>query len=188
MANYLTQQDVDNYGSELLDVSQRAALQVVAPYLQNLEQQSAQLRQQQAREQRRALDERVAALVPNYREVDRDPAWHQWLMGVDLMSGRIRQALLNEAIANGDARRVELFFRQFQQQQGQSSSSSSTRAPGRRSAMSKPFYTHAQIKQLYEQHRKGAYAGREAEWDRIEADIFAAQREGRVEYVPFLTK
>jgi hypothetical protein len=39
---------------------------------------------------------------------------------------------------------------------------------------------HAQIGELYSRHRKGAYAGREAEWARQEADIFAAQREGRV--------
>ena len=38
-----------------------------------------------------------------------------------------------------------------------------------------PTYTHAQIGQLYEQHRKGAFAGREAEWNRIEADIFATK-------------
>jgi hypothetical protein len=48
-----------------------------------------------------------------------------------LMAGRVRQALLNEAIAAGNARRVELFFRQFQQQEGQSSTSSSSRASGR---------------------------------------------------------
>ena len=35
----------------------------------------------------------------------------------------------------------------------------------RRSATSeKPVYTHNRIKQLYDQHRRGAYAGREAEW------------------------
>jgi hypothetical protein len=46
---------------------------------------------------------------------------------------------------------------------------------------------HAQIGELYPPHCKGAYAGREAEWDRIQADIFAAQREGRVQGV-YLTK
>jgi hypothetical protein len=43
------------------------------------------------------------------------------------------------------------------------------------------------IGRLYELHRKGAYAGREAEWARIENDIFVAQREGRVQGV-YLTK
>jgi hypothetical protein len=33
---------------------------------------------------------------------------------------------------------------------------------------------------LYEQHRKGAYSGRETEWARQERDIIAAGREGRI--------
>jgi hypothetical protein len=28
---------------------------------------------------RRNLDQRVAAAVPNYQEIDRDPRWLQWL-------------------------------------------------------------------------------------------------------------
>jgi hypothetical protein len=62
---YLNQNDYDNYGGELLDVTQRAALQAVSPYIQNLQQQNADLRYQQAREQRRRLDAQVAAAVPN---------------------------------------------------------------------------------------------------------------------------
>jgi hypothetical protein len=179
MANYLTQNDLDNYGPELLDVTQRAALNAVSPYIQQLQRQNADLQARQVQEQRRRLDQQVATLVPDYQDIDRNPAWHQWLRGVDLMSGRIRQALLNEAIRNGDARRVELFFKQFQQQAGQSSSSS--RASGGRPAPSnKPVYTRDQIKQLHAQHLRGAYAGREAEWARQEEDIIAASREGRI--------
>ena len=37
MATWLTNEDVQNFGTELLDVSQRAALHAVAPALQNLE-------------------------------------------------------------------------------------------------------------------------------------------------------
>jgi hypothetical protein len=44
------------------------------------------------------------------------------------------------------------------------------------------------IKKLYDAHRRGAYNGREDEWNRIENDIFQAQREGRVQATLFLTK
>jgi hypothetical protein len=71
---YLNQKDVDEYGNELLDVSQRAALQAVSPQLEYLQQQNANLQQQLLRDRRRALDEKVAAAVPDYREIDRDPA------------------------------------------------------------------------------------------------------------------
>jgi hypothetical protein len=103
----------------------------------------------------------------------------------DPLSGCVRQQLLNDAIANGDAGRVVAFFKGFQREAGQASSPQrchNTATP------SKPTYTRAQIGALYEQHRKGAYRGREAEWTRIENDIFSAQREGRVQDSPYLTK
>jgi hypothetical protein len=111
---YLTQQDVNDYGAELLDVSQRAALNVISPYLQQLQADNADLRARQARDARRALDERVAKAVPNYKDFDRDSRWHSWLSGIDLMSGRMRQQLLDEAIQAGDTRRVVGFFKKFE--------------------------------------------------------------------------
>jgi hypothetical protein len=93
---------------------------------------------------------------------------------------------LNIAIADGSASRVAAIFRGFMQEAGAGGSQPSS-ARGQRSS-GKPIYTRETIGQLYEAHRKGAYAGREAEWARQEADIFAAQREGRVQGVPYLTK
>ena len=61
------------------------------------------------------LDQAVEMAVPNYREIDRDPRWHRWLLGVDVLSGRVRQQLLNEAISSAAAPRVISFFRGFQQ-------------------------------------------------------------------------
>ena len=52
MANYLTQEDVQNYGSDLVDFAQRAAAHAVAPHLQNLEQQNAELQRRLAKEAR----------------------------------------------------------------------------------------------------------------------------------------
>jgi hypothetical protein len=204
---FLTPEDEQNYGRDLLDVAQRAALQTVAPRLENLEQKNEELRRQLAREQRRQLDNAVEMAVPDYREVDRNPRWHRWLLGIDVLSGRVRQTLLNEAISAGAAPRVISFFKSFLSEEvatGHVESASdfqpapapreptisltSLAAPGRARPATggvaslptdKPIYTRAQIKGLYEMHRKGAYTGREAEWARLEADIFAAQREGR---------
>jgi hypothetical protein len=186
---YLTQDDVSNYGTDLLDVGQRSALHVMAPHLQNLGQQNRELQQRLAVEARRNLDQRVAAAVPDYQEIDRDPRFHRWLLGIDVLTGRTRQTFLNDAVANGDANRIAAFFRGFQQEAGDTQQSSPTRrqAPGRRSS-GRPTYTREMIGQLYEAHRKGVYVGREAEWARQEADIFAAQRAGRVQGMPYLTK
>jgi hypothetical protein len=205
---YLTQEDEQNYGRELLDVTQRAALHVVAPHLQEMERQNADLRDQLAREARRALDQAVELAVPNYRDIDRDPRWHRWLLGIDVLSGRVRQQLLNEAISSAQAPRVISFFRGFLNEEAATGHNepapvshqaapprepavnlASLAAPGRARPATggdamlppeRPIYTRAQIRQLYEQHRRGAYVGREAEWARQDADIIAAGREGRI--------
>jgi hypothetical protein len=205
---YLTEQDVQTYGTELIDLTQRAAVQALAPQLQQIQEDNARLRQRLAQEARRNLDQRVAVLVPNYREIDRNPRWHQWLLGVDILAGRVRQTLLNEAISAADAPRVSSFFKGFLNEEAATGHSApapssfqaaapkepalnlaSLAAPGRARPANggdpnlpteKPIYTRAQISQLYNMERRGAYMGREAEWARQEADIFAAQREGRV--------
>jgi hypothetical protein len=176
---WLTQQDVNDYGGELVDFAQRAAIHAVAPHLTALEQQNAELQRQLAFEARRNLDQRVERQVPNFREVDRDPRWLSWLAGVDPLTGRARQVLLNDAIASTDASRVAAFFRKFQQEAGSTQQAS---APGRARSTSsgKPIYTRDQITKLYDQHRRGAYVGREAEWARLEVDIIRAGAEGRI--------
>lgn len=206
--NYLTDQDVENYGPELIDVTQRAALQAVQPQIQEVEQQNAALRKQLAIEARRRLDQAVELSVPNYKDIDRNPRWHRWLLGIDVLSGRVRQQLLNEAISAASAPRVISFFKGFQNEEAatghlEPAPSSqqpaaprdaavplaSLAAPGRARPATggdtsfppdKPIYTRAQIAQLYRMHQKGAYTGREAEWARQDADIIAAGREGRI--------
>jgi hypothetical protein len=160
----------------------------MAPHLQNLKQQSAKLQRQLAKEARHRLDQQVEAAVPDFREVDRNPRWHRWLLGIDEYTGRVRQLLLNDAVASGSVARVKAFFEGFRRAE-RAGGTPATAVNSRRSAPSaKPVYTRERIGELYEQHRKGAYAGREAEWARQEADIFAAQREGRVQGTPYLTK
>ena len=185
MANYLTQDDVNNYGTDLVDFTQRAAVQAVAPHLQALDQQNHELRQRLAAEARHRLDQQVEAAIPNWRDLDQHPDWHQWLLGIDPLSGELRQNLLNQAKASGDAARCIAFFRSFfnrARPQPHASSSHSPSYGARRtsSGINGPIYTAAQIAKLYDQKRRGAYTGREAEWARLEVDIFRAQHEGRV--------
>lgn len=46
------------------------------------------------------------ALVPDWREVEGQQAWHDWLAEVDPLSGAPRQAFLADAYTQGDMRRV----------------------------------------------------------------------------------
>src|SRR6476620_10523834 len=110
---FLTEKDVQDYGSDLVDFAQRAAVHAVGPHIENLQNQNYALRDRLAQEARRNLDQRVAALLPDYAERDQDPRWHDWLRQRDNLSGRVRQELLNDAIASTDAHRVVAFFRTF---------------------------------------------------------------------------
>ena len=109
-----------------------------ARHLHNLEQQNAELRQRLAIEARHRLDQQVERAVPNYREIDQDPRWHQWLLSSDPLSGRQRQQLLNDAIASGATNRVISFFRQFLRAEGVAGQTSSP-AYGRRAVEGKPW-------------------------------------------------
>jgi hypothetical protein len=181
----ITQRDVENYGSDLIDFTTRAATHAVEPQLAQLGQQSAELMRRLALETRARLDRDVEAAVPNYLEIDQDPRWHAWLRQVDPLNGRVRQELLNEAIAAGSATRVVAFFRGFQREVGQTSAPVFDWGPGqvlerRRPRPQGPVYTRDQIKHFYELHRKGKFTGREAEWARLEHEIIRAGREGRI--------
>jgi hypothetical protein len=140
------------------------------------------------KEARHRLDQQVAAAVPSFREIDRNPDWHSWLCGVDALSGEIRQRLLNAAIQRGDSSSVIAFFKKFQQEGGAAQTASAAPGRARTASSGKQTYTRDLIGQIYEAHRKGAYVGREQEWARQEADLFAAQLEGRVHGDPYLTK
>jgi hypothetical protein len=178
MPSYLTTEDVQNYGSDLVDFSQRAAVHALGPHLQQIHEDNAELRRRLAVESRARLDQRVEAAIPDFRNIDTDPRWHRWLLSIDPLSSRIRQTLLNEAIAAADAPRTISFFRKFLSEVGAGGTPSAVY--GRAGSSGKPVYTRSQIARLYDQHRRGAYVGREAEWRRQEADIIAAGREGRV--------
>jgi hypothetical protein len=183
--DYLTQADLQNYGPELVDFSQRAAVHAVAPQLAQLGQQSQELMQRLQRETRARLDREVEAAVPNYREIDNDPAWHQWLRQVDPYNGRIRQELLNDAIAAGSATRVVAFFRGFMREHGSQTTPVFDWGPGQVLERTRPrpqgrIYSRDEVKRLYELHRKGKFAGREDQWARLEHEIIRAGREGRI--------
>jgi len=149
------------------EMKSAAAAHAVAPHLQELERQNAELRNHLAREVRRNLDQRLAEAVPNFREIDRDPRWLQWLTGCNALSGQIRQQLLDDAVAKGNAGRVIAFFRGFLQEAAAGRHGQPGQAAGR-----KPIYTRAQITQMAGLRRTGVYSDAEgATW---EAELIAA--------------
>lgn len=204
----ITDEDRKNYGDDLLDVTRRAALEAVSPQLTALHQENQQLRQATTRQAMQNMYNALDGELANWREVNVSDRFKSWLRLRDVYSGAVRQNLLNSAVQAANAPRVLEFFKGFLREEQatgqqpvspQSAVDTSTprvaattldmlAAPGRarpatgdtQVPVDKPTFTRAQISGFYRQVNQGVYAGRQADKDALEAQIFAAQREGRV--------
>jgi hypothetical protein len=153
---------------------------------------------------RRDLESTLDREVPSWREINVAPEFHSWLALPDVFSGAIRHELLTAAYEQNNTPRVLAFFRGFLAEEaalapapkGEPAPVGATpdkipletlAAPGRAKTAAapgapaeKPTFTRAQISQFYADSAAGKYRGREAEKNRIEAQIFEAEREGRI--------
>jgi TolA-binding protein len=136
--------------------------------------------------------------VPNWREINDNADFQTWLLEVDPLVGITRQTILEDAQRNLEVMRVSNFFKSWLEISGQANVAQNTRrstsanelerqiAPGKGRSAGNPTgttaknYTREDINDFFRNVRDGKYRGREAERDRIERDIFAAQREGRI--------
>lgn len=144
--------------------------------------------------------------LPEWRQININEEFKRWLDLPDPYSGVTRSQLANEAYQANDARRVLSFFNGFISEMAATSPAPGSvappaaakpqhgptledfAAPGRARTSAghtqppgeKPIITTTQIANFYEAKRRGAYAGKEDEANRLEAMIFEAQRERRV--------
>ena len=205
----VTQLDEQQFGTEVIDLARRVARETLAPELQSLRGENEQLRSQLQRTGKQTIFSVLDERLPEWRQINVDPAFKRWLSLPDIYSGGIRQRLLDAAVKAADAPRTLASFTGFLREaaQGQSSQPQpapspaepppaarqpplslealaapgrARPAPGEQPAADKPIYTRAQISRFYADVRRGAYAGRENDKAAIERDIFAAQQEGRV--------
>jgi hypothetical protein len=171
----ITQQDVENYGTELIDFSRRAAREALGPEVRALQQQNAHLQARLRQTTRADLERQLDQRVPGWRQLHSDPQWLAWLDQPDDYSGQSRRELINRAADAGDVHRVAAFFQHPPAaQHGQARSQRSRPAV----TGGKPVYTREQIKHFYDQRRAGAIS--DARWGPLEADIVRAASEGRV--------
>ena len=139
--------------------------------------------------------------LPQWRDINVMPEFHQWLALPDMYSGAIKHELLKTAYAQCNTPRVLSFFKGFLDQeaayvpQGQQPqpvandrlSLEDLAAPGRaktsaacQAPAEKPIITRAQISAFYADSASGKYRGREVEKNQLEKMIFEAEREGRI--------
>ncbi len=203
----LTDEDEKTYGPELIDVVKRAAKEAMSPTLATIEQENKRLQAQVTQQAKSSMYGTLDDQVPEWREINRNPRFVQWLRLPDIYSGEVRQQMLNRAFQAAQAPRVAAFFKGFLAEEVATGQMPSTQtqaaqapraspattleaiaAPGRarpatgdtQVPVEKPVFTRQHITDFYNAVRQGRYNGRDADKTRDEAAIFNAQREGRV--------
>jgi len=213
-----TPEEIADYGEDLLDVIGRKARQIVEaeykPQIANLESTVATLKSQLGETGQRVgkfeqneVFAQLDASVENWRKINVDPEFHEWLDQVDPFSGETRKGLLLRAFDRKNAHQVKAFFERYIEENaavsptptdpspsGQGGKQGSTLdlndyvAPGQPKGGSgtagapkdKRMWTSAEVGKFYSDVQKGRYKSRPEDKIRIEADIVAATREGRI--------
>jgi hypothetical protein len=119
----VTDDDVTEYGRNMVDFVQRAAKSAVSPELAQLRQENEDLKSKLGRtadsveqDARDRMHEQLDTTVPEWRVTNSSPAFVAWLKLPDVFSGRQRHELLLEAYGKNDAARVQRFFQAFKQE------------------------------------------------------------------------
>lgn len=181
----------DEYGDDLAGDIQELIKSSLA---EQRRQEQAERQREQEQQNQQSFMQLLARRVPNWQQINNDPAFLQWLGQRDA-DGRTRQERLNEAAhVEQDPYAVADIFEQFlrqaqnpqpQQQpeaesrgvpddQVQPRQSRSTQTPG-----GERIWTNAEIHRFYEDRRRGVYSAEEGR--RLELDIEAAFQQGRVQ-------
>jgi hypothetical protein len=207
----VSDKEVEEYGEsiDVMRKVTREELGSVAQRIAQLESMISQLQtsvvpQVQAVAQKQAVSAEqmfwadLTKAVPNWREINDNQEFHSWLLETDPLTGISRQTYLEDAQRMMDAGRVSNFFRAWLEDTGQanvaqtkgraaSSELEKQVTPGRTKSSGSPqsnkakMYTPQDIQKFFSDVRQGKYKGREQERDRMERDIFAAQRENRIQ-------
>ena len=145
--------------------------------------------------------------VENWRKTNVDPKFHEWLDQTDPYTGETRKELMLKAFDQKNAQRVKAFFVNYAKENAAVVPDPTDPAPSGQGGMEsgstldlenyvapgtprqggdagapkdKRRWTSAEIGRFYSDVQKGKYRSRPEDKARIEADIVAATREGRV--------
>jgi len=205
----ITPEEENDYGQEFLKVVGKKAKEELLPVINKYEAKIAELEARLqgvngyvAQDARTRMLSSLDEKVPNWREINKDENFLTWLQLPDLYSGAIRHELLKAAFERNDTPRVQAFFTGFLAEEaaldpasaetgrteapakmslenlaapGRAKSAAATSAPAE-----KPIFTRAQIAKFYADAAAGKFKGRDADRDRLERQIFEAEREGRI--------
>ncbi len=203
----VNEKDVENFGSDLLDVIDRKAREVAATMVgtemaelkaenQTLREQVDGVSERQGSSDRRTYFAELGHQVPDWETINVDEGFIEWLSEVDPLSGRPRQDYLGTAFANHDVPRTAALFNTYKQLTAPPASPAKVTppdlerqvAPGtsKASASSPPnpaaekVWSMSEIDTFYRAVSKGEYRDNPTEAARIETEIDLAVASGRL--------
>lgn len=209
----ITAEEEAEYGADFIDFASRVASQEVAKATGPLLAEIAGLKQQLGgvgetlhQDARGRLFQSLDAEIPNWRELNSQQDFLDWLALQDTYTGAMRQEILNDAFEQNNFPRVAAFFKGFLAELAATANPQVIEpgnqgikvpkialdtivAPGRAKSAAatppgappeKPFITTSQITKFYTDVAAGKYRGRDAEYNAEQAKIFEAQNEGRI--------
>jgi hypothetical protein len=186
----------DTFGEELVDFVTRMIEQRSEPKQQDDNVEKLSERLNRIEEEKRQEAEAnfwtdLSRVVPEFQKINQEPGFLQFLAGYDPSSGKQYQTELGESQRNLDARGVADIFKLYLSQSEAKSpkAEKDEDVSPRRAGGGDPvaasaasgrgkIWTGADIDKFYRDKSAGKVKGDEAE--RLEADIFAAQKEGRI--------
>jgi hypothetical protein len=207
-------EEVKEFGEDLTDFIGRVAEQRlmgrIDQKLQPVQQQVERVSSDAAvtaQEQAKLAHERLLATLDRdfaeWRQLNRDPQFLEWLAQPDPYSGAARQDLISQAYERFDAPRIVAFFKGYRNEHAVVTPPAAAAAPvegasqrrlddfvapgqpkagptGAQNGAGKRIWTEAEIKRFYDDCRSGKFRSNPDRRRELEQDIFAAGREGRV--------
>lgn len=183
------QKGKDEFGEDFVSFVQQMidskAVPVDNSKMQELEGKVRQFEERESQKTQASFWTVLSELAPNWKAINADPKFHAFLAQYDPQTGRQRQNDLVTAQQALDADGVGRVFSAFTNQQPapqrkipedqidpQSSRTNADAPQGSR------YWTGPEIKQFYQEKLQGKYSADEGQ--KLEADIFRAQSEGRI--------
>lgn len=196
----ITPEEETEYGEEFLAVVGKRAQEITAPLmaeLQDLRKKVGSVSAKTEMSDREKFFQDLTSTVGNWREINKNPDFIQWLSTDDPYSGQRRQDMLDMHVEKNNAAKAALFFQGFLRETtavtpldepkpdpkkiplealaapGRAKSSAAPSAPGSDEPLN---ITPAFIAQHYSRSARGYYKGNEDEYQRIEKAIFRSQQ------------
>lgn len=183
-------EEVQEFGEPLVDLIRRAAKEELSDKDQEIQSMRSKLERFEATTTKNAeIDfySRLGTSAPGWEESNKNEDFLKWLAEYDELTGLQRQDSLDDAVRNNDASRAARFFNKWteisQKQTATASRSLESQVVPTTSTANAPppgkkIWSRPEIQSFYQKARVGEIS--DSDMVAIEADIHAAQIEGRI--------